>query len=253
MKYTLTLAFLFLLTFAHAQDTIVRMDSSKIYARVIGVTDKKITYERTNVPNGPVYEISRMNVARVHYANGAVEHYGSEYAIDPIVDKKNTVSATLTDVVSGVMTLNYERLLWNDVGVRLIASRGMLAHTNPSNSEYYHGSTYYSRFKNFSFGLGINYYVYRGEKVDYYLGAMVEYGQVKRRLGGYWGPYPYPTPAPAFRTVDYYMGGITNGISLKSRGPLAMDIFTTLGWRRYSTNDDADLSARIGFNLGYKF
>src|SRR5688572_3612069 len=118
MKYSLLTVFLCIAAGLFAQDTIVRVDSTRILAKVTGVTDTKISYKRYNDPDGPTYETSRRNIARIAYANGTREEYGKTASEELAPDGKNIIGITTTDVVAGVITLNYERIFGGNIGVR---------------------------------------------------------------------------------------------------------------------------------------
>lgn len=252
MKKLLTLSMILSAFVAFAQDTIVRNDSAKIIAKVLTIDNKTITYQRHNNPDGPTYLIYKSEVARITYADGLTEKFGKSSG-DPFVYKKNSVSVTITDAVSGMLTVNYERIFWNDIGVRVQASRGMLASKFPdNNSGYWYGSNYYySRFKPLSVGLDIHYYAHKSANVSYYVGAGMEYGQTQQ-CAYYWNCFPSPPPAEP-RIVEYYMAGLTNGVALRSNGPLSLDLYATLGFMREYRWDNLEPAARFGFNVGYRF
>jgi hypothetical protein len=251
MKNLLTFTILLIAGVAFAQDTIVRNDSAKIVAKVLTIDGKTITYQRHNNPDGPTYLIYKSEVARIRYADGFTEKFGKR-ASDAVVFRKNAVSITITDAVSGMLTLNYERIFWNDIGVRVQASRGMLASKYPVNNGgyWYSGNYYYSRFKPLSVGLDIHYYVHKSANISYYVGSLMEYGQ--NQQCDYWGCFPAPSPNEP-RIVEYYMAGLTNGVALRSNGPLSLDLYTTLGFMREYRWDELEAAARFGFNVGYRF
>jgi hypothetical protein len=250
MKNLLTSCFVLLVASAFAQDTIVRTDSAKIVAKVLTIDNKTITYQRYSSPDGPTYVIYRTEVARIAYADGFTEKFGKRGSTDPVVLKKNSVSVTITDAVSGMLTLNYERIFWNDIGIRLSASRGMLASKLPDgNRSYFYGAHfYYSRFKPISLTLDVHYYAHKSANISYYVGAAMEYGQSQQFIWGGW--YPYPND---HRTTEYYMAGLTNGVALRSHGPISLDLYTTFGFARDYRWDNLEAAARFGFNVGYRF
>lgn len=252
MKHILTLALFLSTLYTFAQDTIVRNDSAKIIAKVLTIDSKTVTYQRYNNPDGPTYLIYKSEIARIAYAQGFTEKFGKTSG-DQFVYKKNAVSVTITDAISGMLTINYERIFWNDIGVRLQASRGMLASKFPDNNGgyWYASNYYYSRFKPVSLGLDIHYYAHKSENISYYVGAGMEYGQTQQC--GFWGGC-FPTPSPTEpQIVEYYMAGLTNGIALRSNGPLSLDLYTTLGFMREYRWDNLEPAARFGFNVGYRF
>lgn len=252
MKTLLTLCFVCACTLLFAQDTIVRIDSARIVAKVLTIDNKTITYQRHNAPDGPTYVIFRHDVARITYADGFTEKFGKRSQLEPVKMKKNSASVTITDAVSGMLTVNYERIFWNDLGVRLSASRGMLAsqetNTHGNGGYFYSGNYYYSRFKPMSLTLDVHYYAHKSSNISYYVGAAMEYGKSKRSDWGGW--YPYPS---GNRVVEYYMAGLTNGVALRPNGPISLDLYTTLGFMREYRWDNLQATARFGFNVGYRF
>jgi len=247
-KKLITLLIVFCTTLVNAQDIIVKIDSSRIDAKVVTIDDKVITYKRYTSTDGPTYEISRRYVARVEYADGTIEVYGKT-ANEAFSSKdKNAVSITTTDIIAGVVTLNYERIFFGNLGVRATGSIGLMG-LSGRKPDYYTNSYYYNRFKVFSTGLDIHYFYYHGRNISLYSGALIEYGLVRK--GNYfWDFPPYGPPQPE----DYYFGGITNGIKMHTGSPLELDMFCTLGWRQsVSQYAYSDFGARLGFSLGYKF
>lgn len=234
-----------------AQDTIVRNDSAKIVAKVLTINSKTITYQRYGRTEGPTYTIFRSEVARIVYADGFSEKFGRRSTAASIFEmKKNSASVTITDFVSGMLTLNYERIFWNEIGVRVSASRGLLASKTQENNGgyFFSGNYYYTRFKPLSLSLGIHYYSHKTEKISCYFGAALEYGQSHQSYYGLYPPYPRGQ-----RIVGYCMGGLTNGVSLRPKGPLSLDFYTTLGFMRELPWDNLTPAARCGFNIGYQF
>lgn len=246
-NYFAALLFLFV-SALHAQDVLVKVDSSRIQVKVITVTDKVITYKSYSNQDGPVYEISRRYVARIQYENGTVERYGktvSEELRDP---RNNSISLTTTDLISGVITLNYEHTFFGKLGVRVTGSTGIMGLSGKRPMSYTN-SYYYNRYKIFSAGLDIHYTYFQGRNISLYTGALVEFGQ-SRKSYYYWDFPPYGPIGPE----NYYFGGITNGIKIQTGSPLELDMFCTLGWRSgLSPYSYSDFGARFGLSLGYKF
>ena len=249
MKQLLFLLAVLITASTFAQDTIVRRDSAKIVAKVLTVDSKTITYQRYNSSESPVYSIGVSEVARIAYHDGYSEKFGKRSTTE-IQLKKNSVGVTITDAVAGMLTLNYERIFWNDFGVRVQASRGLLASQYPKSGSYFYQATYYySRFKPLSVTLNMHYYARKTSNLSYCVGAAMEYGQSQQC--GYWGGC-FPSPSEP-RIVEYYMAGLTNGVAIKTNGPISLDLYTTLGFMRESTYDDFQPAARFGFNVGYRF
>jgi hypothetical protein len=247
MKKGLLFLFLLAVTVAGAQDTIVRTDSVKIIAKVLTIDKKTVAYQRVANQDGPTYVIYKNDIARITYRDGFTERFDKR-STDNFVFRKNIVSVTVTDAISGMATLNYERIFWNDIGIRVQASRGILAEQFPGQNFYvYNTNYYYSRFKPFSVGVDLHYYVRKSANVSYYVGAGMELGQTRRCWGGC---FPIPTQD---QITEYYMAGLTNGISLRNDGPVSLDLYATFGYARLKEYDYLDPAARLGFNVGYRF
>ena len=254
MRTLLFIFFAFLLTTVSAQDVIVRTDSTRINAQVTNVNDRKITYKRSDNPEGPVYEIARKFVARIIYANGTTEQFGGPTG-DAILDKhKNSIGLTTSDLLSGVITLNYERRIGGEFGIRVIGSMGVLGTTGKAPMAYYNNNFYYSRYKVFSTGIDVHYFAFQSRRLNYYLGALTEFGQTRRSpYYYYFDIYPYPNMDLHSKIVSYYFVGLTNGATIHASDHVALDLFTSLGWRGDFDNQFNDLSARFGFSIAYKF
>lgn len=253
MKNYLIIAFTLLTGLLCAQDTIVRIDSSRIVAKVLSVTDKIITYTRYKSPDGPKYETSRRTVARIIYADGTTEYFGKTINEEFVDKHKNIVSLTTTDLVTGVITANYERIVAGKVGLRFTFSMGVLG-TSGKKPDYYTNSYYYNRYKLFSAGTDIHFYAYRGRYISYYAGALMEYGRV-RTTDYYWDFPPY---YPTSQIRDYFFGGLTNGMAIHATEHLQLDMYCSLGWRHMVGDIGyyggySDYAARLGFSLGYRF
>ncbi|HTF06315.1 MAG TPA: hypothetical protein VK826_19925 [Bacteroidia bacterium] len=233
-----------------AQDLIVKMDSTKISAKVLTVTNETISYKRWANPDGPTYVVSRNDVARIEYSDGTVEHFGKTTKEIMQDLNKNVISMTTSDIVAGLITISYERMLTPEFSLRLNGSTGVgyLANSPP---EYDRGFRYYNRGKVFSSSLEALYLVYRGKKISYQLGALVEVGMVQYNQW-WWSPYPGPHPTtPAKR--EYYATGITNAISLHVSQHVDLALTSTIGWSRDALYSDPEVMGRLGFSMGYRF
>lgn len=70
-----------------SQDTIVKTDSSKIEAKILEVRTSEIQYKLFSFQDGPLYVVSKNNIAYVVYANGVKEIFETPKIIDttPII------------------------------------------------------------------------------------------------------------------------------------------------------------------------
>ncbi|HTF06314.1 MAG TPA: hypothetical protein VK826_19920, partial [Bacteroidia bacterium] len=228
-----------------AQDLIVKMDSTKISAKVLTVTEETISYKRWANPDGPTYVISRNDVARIEYSDGTVERFGISTKERMKALDKNVISITMSDIVVGLITVSYERMLVPEFSLRLTGSTG-IAHLSKGSPEPVGGYRYYNKHKIFSVGLEALYLVYRGKKMSYQVGVLAEVGSVNYGNGWY-------GPTPPQQRREYYAAGITNGISLHVSQHFDIALTGAVGWCRDEVYYDPELTGRLGFSVGYRF
>ncbi len=78
MKRYIFLLPVFCSLFTYSQDKIVKFDNSIIESKVLEVSDTAIKYKRSDNPDGPVYSISRKQLAVIIFQNGTVEVMNSK-------------------------------------------------------------------------------------------------------------------------------------------------------------------------------
>ena len=78
---------------SHAQDIIVKRDSTTVEALVDEITDDKISYRRADNPTGPKYTVSIAKVARIIYENGVEDVFPEvepeAQPVQPVVEPYN--------------------------------------------------------------------------------------------------------------------------------------------------------------------
>jgi hypothetical protein len=75
MKATYLIVFLLGLLSAHAQDTIVYKNATKMAVVLKEISPSEIRYQRVGMPDGPDYVINKVEVDRVIYKNGTSETF----------------------------------------------------------------------------------------------------------------------------------------------------------------------------------
>ena len=80
---------------ASAQDLIVKIDSTKIEARVIEISPESVRYKRFSNPEGPTYVLPTAEIHYIRYANGEVEYY-TRTAVPAVPSVPGTTPSTAT-------------------------------------------------------------------------------------------------------------------------------------------------------------
>lgn len=86
MKRTILLLFAALcgVLTAAAQDLIVKIDATKIEAKVIEITPDAVRYKRFSNPDGPTYVLPVKEIHYIQYANGEKEYYTRTIPATPL-------------------------------------------------------------------------------------------------------------------------------------------------------------------------
>lgn len=95
-------------------DKIVKKDNTQIEARVIEIMDNQVKYRRFSNLDGPVYSISKSELAVIVYANGETELFGNQLTNTPDPEKKpptttGTQLSTQTSYAIPAKTTSSER------------------------------------------------------------------------------------------------------------------------------------------------
>lgn len=78
LRNLFTTLFLFCIAgMAMAQDVIVKTDNSTILSKVLEISSTEIKYKKWDNQDGPLYTISRSEVASINYENGEIETFPS--------------------------------------------------------------------------------------------------------------------------------------------------------------------------------
>lgn len=73
-KLGIWLALLIISTASMAQDIIVKNDKSEIKAKILEITESVIKYKKSEMPDGPTYNINKTEAFMLFYANGTKEY-----------------------------------------------------------------------------------------------------------------------------------------------------------------------------------
>lgn len=88
-RFSYIILFLFIPAKLICQDVIVKKDSTKIISKLLEVNPQEIKYNRIDIPSGPIYMISKNDVAYVIYSNGIKESF---YTNPTLVNKNKYLS-----------------------------------------------------------------------------------------------------------------------------------------------------------------
>ena len=80
MKKVITiLCILYLGNFSYSQDIIYKKGNTTLEGKVLEVTLGKIRYYKKELPNGPVFEVSKDDIYKIRFANGHDEVFDMNY------------------------------------------------------------------------------------------------------------------------------------------------------------------------------
>ncbi|MBL0340782.1 MAG: hypothetical protein IPP71_07610 [Bacteroidetes bacterium] len=278
------LLLLLVASISKSQDTIIKINNTRIIAKVLEINMRDIKYKKFINLEGPIYVIDRKHVSRIIYANGTADTISNKtvYGIpenvksDPRVKDygRNLLSATISDVFFGFATLGYEHILkTGKIGIKIPLSKGFkdihisTTTQNYQNSYYYNDgwdvSGYYNRNKIFSTGLDFYYYTGGQGTWRYFVGPCIEYGQFYYK---YYELISYsPTTYKLKKGIGNY-GAIIfkNGMLFQPSKNFNVSINIGAGFYQGQTkngnseqftffNFEDFFAVEFGLNVGYKF
>lgn len=266
MKKSQLLFLFFFLLFAapaslFAQDVIYKADGTKIEAKVLEIGISEIRYKVFTNQDGPVYVISKNDVALITYQNGTHELFidqkdARKQARNDSLAKnrnKNLVSLNLLDAAYSNLTLSYERIFGKGyIGVRVPVTLGLRTLSN----ENHFGYTF-NEGALWGTGVSVNFYPTGQGRVKYYLGPSFLMGAFR-----HYRPYlllqrgmSYSYIPSGYETAMHYAVVINNGLILQPTKNLNLAFALGLGMKE----DDSIYPDRIEpkvtgtFNIGYRF
>ena len=170
-----------------AQDLIVRSDSTRIEARVLGVAAGAVSYRNWAEPDGPITRLSTDYVRSIRYQNGIRQEFGAPAPAKaprpakPVNMGRDVLGLRPLDLLLINATLTYEHLFGAQrrVGVKVPLTLKLV----DAPAETYHSWGYYQSNKFFGTGLELNFYVGPPARCRYFWGPAVQYGQFRYRSG----------------------------------------------------------------------
>ncbi len=102
---------------ASAQDLIVKIDSTKIEAKVLEITPENVRYKRFSNPEGPTYVLPIPEIHYIRYANGDMEYYTRDVIpATPLVPAVKTSEASQPGASAQQMPLGPNDLKEYEIG-----------------------------------------------------------------------------------------------------------------------------------------
>jgi hypothetical protein len=90
MKRSVLLIFLILFGLScSSQDIIYLKNKSTQKAKILEVNIDKLRYKKSEIPNGPTYEVPKSDIIKIRYANGYVDYFVP--VTDTVVNQNNLV------------------------------------------------------------------------------------------------------------------------------------------------------------------
>ncbi|MCL2436064.1 MAG: hypothetical protein FWD09_08035 [Lentimicrobiaceae bacterium] len=98
-KIVLALLFVFITSFAFAQDVIITKEGNKIESKVLEINEFDIKYKSFENLDGPVYTMKKTEIATIMYEGGQVDVFNLDMNTAPVqqVTPNNTIYYTQAD------------------------------------------------------------------------------------------------------------------------------------------------------------
>ncbi len=259
--YSLIIILLVSMAQVNGQEIIYKTDGTIVAVKILEVTPTLVKYTSVSDTNGLRFVISKDYIAKIVYPNGETIAYKVDSADTlrkrMLMDIYHTdingrfLSLNLFDILSGIITLNYEyKLRSGDFSLRVPLSMGNNALKGKDPSSVL--SRFHSRNKIFGTGIGINYYPGPNQKVAPYSGVLAEL-----TMSSYWPYYRDPNASSSMLEENGIQFGISfHGgllLELSPRMNLGMSLGLGLAYSHYINGWYTNPIARCGFNIGYKF
>ncbi len=74
-KLFLFLSFVFLSNYCNSQDTIVKINSDTIHAKILEVGISEVKYKRFDNQDGPIFVIAKSEISFIRYSNGGTDNF----------------------------------------------------------------------------------------------------------------------------------------------------------------------------------
>jgi hypothetical protein len=254
-----------LLTIGQAQDQLFKKDNTKLLVKVTEVSPDEIKYKLFANLNGPVYVVSKTEIALLIYENG--QHEVMSASAEPAMQgpagpvmrpgrmnqadslkyfgHPSSLALNFFGFANGEVGMIYQRdFIKSNFNVIIPIAIGV-ARPALTESVYYNNGYGGLKLdqKLFEVGLGINYYPSLRFPVNYYIGPTIKYMQYNCTQS-----YTYSDPTVsqnyyATKTITQssvlssYCYSITNGIIFRTRSRLMLNLFGSLGFRSDQLNN----------------
>jgi hypothetical protein len=107
-----------------AQDTLFFKDKQKLVVHVKEISQAEIQYKKIDLPDGPMYIVSKNDIEKIIFKNG----YAEVFKPEPV----QAVEQTLT-VYNNVVNINTEKIVYNDTKKRYYTLVNLIdRHPDPS-------------------------------------------------------------------------------------------------------------------------
>jgi len=156
MKFTAILSFIFLFAnFGLSQDIIEKRNGEKIEGKVIEITESTIKYTRKDQPNGPIRNISIIDIKLITYEDGSKERF---VAVESPKDETAPIRVEQPDVVRrrGPDRIRADKD-W-------ILGSGIFIEMLPGYANYDNGATFNSNYGGLGIKFGNKWYFGKNEK-----------------------------------------------------------------------------------------
>ena len=259
MKHLFTSAIILCAAVLHAQDAIYKKDKTKIEAKVFEVGNWDVKYKTASNPEGPVYTMSKADIAIIIYQNGTSDIFSSEEKShhknsDSLSTNfcRNFIGIDIGEFTNSAINMTYEHTFGKKgmVALRLPFSVSVVRYNYYSN---------YGYGKILSTGLDFLYFPTGQGKFRYYAAPYGEFGMYNYNYStfdSYTNGNYYYSPVYYSRTGYRIAGGVKNGIlfmptkHFSITADIGFGIKSDQGGYYY---ERAQPYSRANFILGFRF
>ena len=274
-KILLTFCIVLLAMFCKAQDRLFFKNGNMVAAKVLEISDTKVTYKKATNIDGPTYTDLKSDLLKIEFANGQTKQFSSpEKKVDikinattvvestvtpepPKLYKKNIIAYNVLDNAFKRITVSYEHIFLNGhLGVKIPFTFGLGSNkvldvdyiNNYNNSNVDNNYSYYNYYNNSTttkfevinrkstIGVELNAYPFGMREFSYVVGPSFYYG---------WMDYTYITTQNIYDSHNYTTYSYETETSKKATAFLGMI------HNGFLFSPDEKFS--IGLNLGIGF
>ena len=253
MKVILILFFISITSFCVAQDVIYKKDKTKIDAKVLEIGTSEVKYKPTSNPDGPLYSVSKSDIATIVFQNGTFEIFSSESNSRKRVDSlsinfcRNYIGVDIGQFVVTSIAMHYEHVF----GKKGFISLGIPFSTGIGSRNY---GNNYPYGKIFATGLDVKYFPTGQGAFRYFAAPYFEWGIFKYSYYSYYSQYPYPYYE--YYNGQHFAGGIKNGIQYQPTKHFCFTSDFGFGIKKDEThyaNESIEPHFQANIIIGYRF